>query len=213
MMVMTLPWHYLGLQGQWRRVATFDYTNPLIAPWGKWVVISLIGGIILLISAGLFVYNLVFMHRAACPQGDDRQQYALALHPPPRTCFTQWLSPMERIGAGPDGPGLWLSNRTILHKPRSWSGRSPSELTHEKRWRQARLLHFRRHPGARGGSGHFRLCGAARHSGPQCWAGHLDRDLPVAWNSGRISGASDPAAQSAARPVSTVVWELPSSIS
>ena len=28
MMVMTLPWHYLGLLGQWRRVATFDYTNP-----------------------------------------------------------------------------------------------------------------------------------------------------------------------------------------
>ena len=35
MMVMTLPWHYLGLLGQWRRVATFDYTNPLIAPWGN----------------------------------------------------------------------------------------------------------------------------------------------------------------------------------
>ena len=63
MMVMTLPWHYLGLQGQWRRVATFDYTNPLIAPWGKWVVLSLIGGVILLISAALFIYNLAVMHR------------------------------------------------------------------------------------------------------------------------------------------------------
>src|SRR4051812_10183575 len=31
MMVMTLPWHYLGLQGQWRRVATFNYADPIIA--------------------------------------------------------------------------------------------------------------------------------------------------------------------------------------
>ena len=27
MMVMTLPWHWLGLQGQWRRVANFDYAR------------------------------------------------------------------------------------------------------------------------------------------------------------------------------------------
>ena len=47
MMVMTLPWHYLGLQGQWRRVAAFDYSDPMIATWGPWVIVSLIGGIIL----------------------------------------------------------------------------------------------------------------------------------------------------------------------
>jgi heme/copper-type cytochrome/quinol oxidase subunit 1 len=34
MLVMTLPWHWLGLQGQWRRSAQFDYTNPIVAPWG-----------------------------------------------------------------------------------------------------------------------------------------------------------------------------------
>jgi cytochrome c oxidase subunit 1 len=82
MMVMTLPWHYLGLQGQWRRVATFDYTNPLIAPWGKWVVISLVGGLILLISAALFIYNLALMHRQPSRKATTGQSYALALHPP-----------------------------------------------------------------------------------------------------------------------------------
>ena len=41
MMVMTLPWHYLGLQGQWRRVATFNYADPIIAAWGPWVIVSL----------------------------------------------------------------------------------------------------------------------------------------------------------------------------
>lgn len=82
MMVMTLPWHYLGLQGQWRRVATFDYANPLIAPWGKWVVLSLIGGVILLISALLFVWNLWQHHRQAARVASQPQRYARALHQP-----------------------------------------------------------------------------------------------------------------------------------
>ena len=43
MMVMTLPWHYLGLQGQWRRVATFNYADPIIAAWGPWVIVSVRG--------------------------------------------------------------------------------------------------------------------------------------------------------------------------
>ena len=47
MLVMTLPWHWLGLNGQWRRVAHFDYSDPAIAWWGPWVVVSLIGGILL----------------------------------------------------------------------------------------------------------------------------------------------------------------------
>ena len=52
MMVMTLPWHWLGLNGQWRRVAHFDYSDPLIAWWGPWVAVSLIGGIVLLGARG-----------------------------------------------------------------------------------------------------------------------------------------------------------------
>ena len=35
-MVMTVPWHWLGLQGQWRRVANFNYADPIIAGWGLW---------------------------------------------------------------------------------------------------------------------------------------------------------------------------------
>ena len=57
MMVMSLPWHSLGLQGQWRRVAQFDYSNPLIAAWGPWVVVSLVGGLLLLASA-FFLYGI-----------------------------------------------------------------------------------------------------------------------------------------------------------
>lgn len=83
MMVMTIPWHFLGLQGQWRRVAAFDYTDPIIAGWGPWVVVSLVGGLILLVSAALFVWNLI--PKRFSP-GIEPQPYAFALaaHPPHR---------------------------------------------------------------------------------------------------------------------------------
>jgi len=82
MMVMTLPWHYLGLQGQWRRVAAFDYSNPTIASWGPWVIVSLVGGIILAVSALLFVYNLAMLHRRGVAGGGAPVEYARAVHPP-----------------------------------------------------------------------------------------------------------------------------------
>ncbi len=94
MMVMTLPWHWLGLQGQWRRVANFNYANPIIASWGPLVDVSLVGGLVLLVSALLFVRNLAALHRgllAAVP----RPLYALAVHPP------------RQVPAALNGFGLW----------------------------------------------------------------------------------------------------------
>jgi cytochrome c oxidase subunit 1 len=89
MMVMTVPWHYLGLQGQWRRVATFNYADPMIAAWGPWVVVSLIGGIILLASTLLFVWNLLEFHRGgAVGENGLRPLYAVAVHPPRRVPAT-----------------------------------------------------------------------------------------------------------------------------
>jgi cytochrome c oxidase subunit I len=85
MMVLTLPWHYLGLQGQWRRVATFNYADPIIAAWGPWVLVSFAGGLILLASAGLFIWNLLEFHRArAVAFSALRPLYAVAVHPPAR---------------------------------------------------------------------------------------------------------------------------------
>ena len=85
MMVMTLPWHYLGLQGQWRRVAAFDYSDPMIASWGPWVIVSLVGGIVLAVSALLFVANLAGLHRRGeLIGGADDVPYAEAVHPPVR---------------------------------------------------------------------------------------------------------------------------------
>ena len=103
MLVMTLPWHWLGLNGQWRRVAHFDYTDPALAWWGPWVVVSLIGGVILLVSAVLFVWNLFDLQaRPAQLDAPTSVQYALALHP------------VERVPAALNGFGLWNALVALL---------------------------------------------------------------------------------------------------
>ena len=93
-MVMTVPWHWLGLQGQWRRVANFNYADPIIAGWGPWVLVSLFGGVVLLASALLFVRNLAVLHGSALPAVPG-PLYALAVHPP------------HRVPAALNGFGLW----------------------------------------------------------------------------------------------------------
>jgi cytochrome c oxidase subunit I len=91
---MTLPWHWLGLLGQWRRVANFNYADPIIAAWGPWVIVSFFGGLVLLVSALLFVRNLAVLHRSPLP-AVQRPFYALAVHPP------------HRVPAALNGFGLW----------------------------------------------------------------------------------------------------------
>jgi cytochrome c oxidase subunit I len=81
MMIMTAPWHFLGLQGQWRRVATFDYSDPRIAPWGPWVVVSLIGGVMLFASALMFVWNLIPQPSVRVVRPATAYHYALSVHP------------------------------------------------------------------------------------------------------------------------------------
>jgi len=81
-LLTTLPWHALGLLGQPRRVATFDYSNPAIASWGPWTEASVVGGFIMLASALLFVWNLATLYRSS--PDVDRMRYAIAVNPPQR---------------------------------------------------------------------------------------------------------------------------------
>jgi cytochrome c oxidase subunit 1 len=80
MLITTLPWHVLGLLGEPRRVVSFDYTNPAIAPWGPWTEVSVVGGYILLSGAWLFVWNLATLYHGS--PVIHRIRYALAVHPP-----------------------------------------------------------------------------------------------------------------------------------
>jgi cytochrome c oxidase subunit I len=97
MMVMTLPWHWLGLNGQWRSVAHFDYDDPLIAWWGDWVDVSLLGGIMLLVSAVLFIRNLAILHgrQKTVEATEEPMRYSLSLHS------------VARLPAALNGFALW----------------------------------------------------------------------------------------------------------
>ncbi len=58
MMVVTLPWHYVGLLGAPRRMAYYDYNAPGLEQQAVWVAMSAIGGFVLVISGVLFIYIL-----------------------------------------------------------------------------------------------------------------------------------------------------------
>jgi cytochrome c oxidase subunit 1 len=101
MLITTIPWHIAGLMGQPRRVATFDYSDPLIGPMGPLVIISAIGGLILLASAALLIVVLFrsqFGERAI----GEPLRFALAVNPP------------MRVPAALNGFGLWNAIVLVL---------------------------------------------------------------------------------------------------
>ena len=63
MLVLSLPWHWVGLLGQPRRMAYFDYRHPALEPQAWTVTMSTFGGLILVVSALLFVVILARAHR------------------------------------------------------------------------------------------------------------------------------------------------------
>ena len=64
MIILTFPWHVVGVMGMPRRMAYFDYTNPEIAPQAITVTLSAIGGLLLVISGVLFLLVLLRGHRS-----------------------------------------------------------------------------------------------------------------------------------------------------
>ena len=79
MIVLTMPWHLVGLLGMPRRMAYYDYTHPAIAPQAWTVTASAIGGFILVVSAALLISILARARRgsAAVPSFT----FSVALHP------------------------------------------------------------------------------------------------------------------------------------
>jgi cytochrome c oxidase subunit 1 len=64
MIILTFPWHVVGVMGMPRRMAYFDYSNPELAPQAITVIISTIGGLLLVISGILFLLVLLRGHMA-----------------------------------------------------------------------------------------------------------------------------------------------------
>ena len=58
MMVLTLPWHWVGLLGMPRRMAYYDYSHPALQPQAWTVTASTLGGLLMVVSAAIFVVIL-----------------------------------------------------------------------------------------------------------------------------------------------------------
>jgi cytochrome c oxidase subunit 1 len=96
MLVLTVPWHVVGILGMPRRMASGDYSNAEIAPQAITVVMSAFGGLLLVISGLLLLLVLFGGHRSA----------SIAL---PEFRFSQPVHPVTRLPAALNGYALWLA--------------------------------------------------------------------------------------------------------
>ncbi|QXP87025.1 b(o/a)3-type cytochrome-c oxidase subunit 1 [Methylococcus capsulatus] len=75
MVIMTTPWHILGLLGQPRRISAVQYNSVLTLSWEPYELAMIAGGSILLASACLFVY-LLYKTQTAGEKVDAREDAA-----------------------------------------------------------------------------------------------------------------------------------------
>jgi cytochrome c oxidase subunit I len=95
MIVLTFPWHYVGILGMPRRMAFYDYGDPAIAAQAPWVTMSVIGGAILVLSGALFL--TVLARGQTAPRAEaEPYRFSVAVHPP------------RALPAALNGFGLWL---------------------------------------------------------------------------------------------------------
>ena len=81
MLILTLPWHILGLLGQPRRIGAPAYSQEFVEPWIPYEMAMVLGGAILALSAVLLIVNLLFSHFKRRSTQRPRMEYAEALHP------------------------------------------------------------------------------------------------------------------------------------
>jgi len=98
MSVLTTPWHVLGLLGQPRRVSTVVYNNLLTLAWKPYEFMMIFGGLLLLGSACLFIYNLVKTQLNSALEISDQQ--------------IEYAEPIHRVESLPE----WLNDFTLWNK-------------------------------------------------------------------------------------------------
>jgi cytochrome c oxidase subunit I len=82
MTVLSTPWHVLGLLGQPRRLSTVVYNSLLTLAWKPYELMMIVGGLIMLGSACLFVFNLYKTQTGPMVEGfDETIEFAEPIHP------------------------------------------------------------------------------------------------------------------------------------
>jgi cytochrome c oxidase subunit 1 len=102
MLVLTLPWHLVGLMGMPRRMAYYDYSDPALAPQAWTVTASTLGGLLVVVSAVLFVWVLA---RASL----SKRRIA----PAPYT-FSRAVHENAPVPLALNGFGLWIAMMIAL---------------------------------------------------------------------------------------------------
>ena len=95
MLVLTLPWHLVGLLGMPRRMAYYDYSNPALQSQAWTVTASTIGGLLLVASALIFIWVLARARRSE-------------VTPEPYT-FSRAVHEDARVPIALNGLGLWVA--------------------------------------------------------------------------------------------------------
>ena len=114
MLVVTLPWHVVGIMGQPRRMAYYDYTDPALAPQAIWVSASAIGGFVLVFSALLLIGVLIASHRARDGAGSAAHVLARGQSAAQLAGFAQRLWRVDAAGRGADGCELRLPHCAVF---------------------------------------------------------------------------------------------------
>ncbi|MGB5279300.1 MAG: b(o/a)3-type cytochrome-c oxidase subunit 1 [Gammaproteobacteria bacterium] len=81
MLVLTLPWHQLGIAGQPRRISSTPYDESLVQSWLTSEALMIIGGLILFLSALMLVIVLFKTHGNSLVAENREVEYAESLHP------------------------------------------------------------------------------------------------------------------------------------
>ncbi|WP_024297431.1 b(o/a)3-type cytochrome-c oxidase subunit 1 [Methylomicrobium lacus] len=81
MVILTTPWHILGLLGQPRRIDSVHYNNLLTLSWEPYEITMIFGGLILVGSAGLLIYNLAKTQFHVTETYEGEVEYAEPIHP------------------------------------------------------------------------------------------------------------------------------------
>ncbi len=97
MLVLTLPWHQLGMAGQPRRISSTPYDEELVQAWLPAEFAMIAGGLILFSSALLLVFVLFKTHGNNQPVENAEVEYAESLHS------------TQRMPALMNGFGFWTA--------------------------------------------------------------------------------------------------------
>jgi len=101
MIVLTFPWHYVGILGMPRRMAFYDFTDPAIAAQAASAILSVFGGAILSVSGLLFLTVLIRGLRAPRVE-PGAYRFSVAVHEP------------RTVPAALNGFALWVSLMVVL---------------------------------------------------------------------------------------------------